>query len=253
MPDGANKSTVAGEGREPENGAERQSLTEQATATLRDRILDLTLKPGMRLDEKLLMDQFEFGRTPLREAINRLVTEGLVESRGARGFAIAPMDLQSAIELFDAYTLSERTVGSMLRFDYPNLLEALDQVEQDFESLNRESELLRVTKLNAEFHRLLAEATGNVHIREFSVRLHNLARRLSWFIYQKEFAAAEDKHVVFSAPRTDHREIIAAIENHDRAGLVELLTRHAELFRRRLSRLIDGARDLRIELGPVGD
>ena len=70
-----------------------RSLTEVAVETIRDRILDLTLRPGLRIDEKLLMERFRLSRTPAREALNRLMAEGLVEMQANKGTFVRPLDV----------------------------------------------------------------------------------------------------------------------------------------------------------------
>ena len=54
------------------------SQTDAAVDLIRSKIIDMSLQPGSRLDEPLLRNHFKLGRTPAREAINRLVAEGLV-------------------------------------------------------------------------------------------------------------------------------------------------------------------------------
>ena len=223
------------------------SLTDRATRTVRDNILDLSLSPGMTLDERYLLEHFEFGRTPMREAMNRLIVEGLVVSRGARGVQVAPLNLESAIELFDAYVLAERMVASTLKFEHPTLVSDLEKVHADYVQNMDGTNLLRITELNVQFHGKLAEATENTHIETYSNKLHNLARRLSYFIYKREAESEEFAPVLFDKPRQDHERIIEAIRNRDRTMLVDLLTAHAVFFRTRLARIINQDRSASID------
>ena len=62
-----------------------ETLTDAAVDTIRNRILDMTLVPGSRIDAPLLMKQFKLSRTPAREALNRLAAEGLVVLHANRG------------------------------------------------------------------------------------------------------------------------------------------------------------------------
>ena len=227
--------------------AEISSLTDRATKTLRNRILDLTLEPGIRLDEKFLLRSFDYGRTPMREALNRLIVEGLVESSGNRGVRVTPLNLNNILELFDAYTMSERMVASVLRFDDTDLVEDLSRIQANYVVVAEASNLLEVTELNVKFHSRLAEATRNKFIGDYSIRLHNLARRLSYFIYQKESTQDGGAENLFTVPKNDHNLIIAAIDENNRERLVSLMTSHANFFRDRLSRLINEARGADIE------
>ena len=88
-----------------------ESYTNLAVDVIRHRILDLTLEPGKRIDDKLLMEQFGLSKTPIREALNRLATDGLIDLHPNRGAYVRPLDLDDVRQFFEAYITSERTVG----------------------------------------------------------------------------------------------------------------------------------------------
>ena len=239
------------DGSRPVGERERASLADRATQFLRDRILDLTLAPGQPLDEKPLLEEFGFGRTPMREALNRLMSEGLVETRETRGFIVAPMNLEHTVQLLDAYAMSERMVASRLNFEHPGLVERLQRIDDTFRHYTHAEDILNVTAVNADFHRVLANATDNVHIEQFSYHLHNLARRLSYFIYRAEKTASDGRARLFDKPLEDHRQIIDAIGAEDRERLLELMTHHGDLFRSRLSKIIEGTIRPNISFDPM--
>lgn len=224
----------------PADAGDRMSLADRATDMLRDRILDLTLEPGLRLDERSLLEMVDVGRTPIREALNRLMSEGLINARGTRGFFVAPMDLENAMQLLDAYLMAERMVSARLRFDHPGLVPRLEILDLEFRNHSTAGDLLNVTAANAAFHHALAEATGNMHFLQFSDHLHRLARRLSYYIYRAEKSMSDGRARLFDQPTEDHRQIIDAIRSEDRQTLIAVMTRHAGLFRSRLSGLIEG-------------
>lgn len=235
----------------PADAGDRMSLADRATDMLRDRILDLTLEPGLRLDERSLIDAFDLGRTPMREALNRLMSEGLISARGTRGFFVAPMDLENAMQLLDAYLMAERMVAARLRFDHPGLVERLEALNADFRRHSAADDLLNVTAVNADFHHALAEATQNAHMQQFSDHLHRLGRRLSYYIYRAEKSMSDGRARLFDQPTEDHRQIIDAIRGEDRAALIAVMTRHAGLFRSRLSGLIEGTMQSDIDFETV--
>ncbi len=217
---------------------ENLSMTDQATRTVRNHILDLTLAPGTTLDERQMLERFEIGRTPMREALNRLIVEGLVVAREPRGVQVAPLNIESTAELFEAYVMSERMVAAALKFGDPNLIEDVERLHEEYVTSLGRPDLLRVTELNARFHARIAAATRNSFIRAYSDKLHNVARRLSYFIFKLE--AARDGYVskLFEKPRQDHERIVDAIRREDRETLTEVLTDHAIFFRTRLARII---------------
>jgi len=222
--------------------SEKKSLVDSATDLLRDRILDLTLAPGQKLDEQLLADQFGLSRTPTREALNRLAAEGLVDIRSNRGFYVTQLDLDHILQLFDAYTLGERMVGFLCQTDDVNLIKDLKQIQKSYARVQSRRDLLEVTRQNNTFHSRLAMATRNSYVYSYSKRLYNIARRVSFFIYQRESNPREmfNKHALLI--NDDHELIIRHIENGDNRRLIETLTSHAMLFRTRLMRVLTAAR-----------
>lgn len=66
---------------------------------LREDLLSGRLKPGQKLQMRFLMDAYQAGQTPLREALNRLTSEGLVEAREQRGFLVSPVSRSELREL----------------------------------------------------------------------------------------------------------------------------------------------------------
>lgn len=227
------------------------SLTDMATNELRDRILDLTLSPSERLDEKMLLKRFAFGRTPIREALNRLIAEGLVEAKNNRGAYVAAMSLEQTLELLEAYVLSERVLASIVSFEDGSLAEDLRDIQRHYEEVAENYDLLKITELNSKFHRRIAKATGNKYIRQQSADLHNLARRLSYFVYLKEKTATNEFHNQLKRINKQHHQIIDMIQSGDRSGLVDVMTNHAMLFRKRLSAVIDGFDKPDVELSSV--
>src|SRR6218665_2988690 len=75
---------------------------------LRDEILDLVLAPGSPIDEIQLSQRLSTSRTPIREALVRLVSEGLVTTLPNRSTVVSPIDFLSLHTFFDAITLMYR-------------------------------------------------------------------------------------------------------------------------------------------------
>ena len=88
----------------PVRGAGVQTVYEQ----LRSAIVDLKLPPGSPLDEVRLSQQFAMSRTPIREALVRLVGDGLVTTLPNRSTVVAPIDFEKLPVYFEALTLMYR-------------------------------------------------------------------------------------------------------------------------------------------------
>jgi DNA-binding GntR family transcriptional regulator len=229
---------------------ESTSLADLATTELRNKILDLSLAPSEHLEERMLLEKFPFGRTPIREALNRLMAEGLVESKNGRGAYVASMSIWHTHQLLEAYVIIEKVVASLINFTDKNLVLDLKEIQKNYEIVGESANILAITESNSNFHSRLAESTGNRFIVAQAADLHNLARRLSYFIYRSEQEVSN-----FSAQleriNRQHHEIIAFIEQKNRSELVSLLTEHAVLFRLRLSAVISGGNGADIDFSPI--
>ena len=157
------------------------SLADLATSELRNKILDLSLTPSEHLEERMLLERFPFGRTPIREALNRLMAEGLVETKNGRGAYVASMSIWHTLQLLEAYVISERVVASLIKFDDVNLVSDLEAIQTEYESVSKNADILGITEKNNRFHRRLAQATGNRFIIAQHADLHNLGQEVIIF------------------------------------------------------------------------
>lgn len=79
----------------------RENLTDGVESALRGMIVDGHFAPGERLNEVHLADRLGVSRTPLREALNRLVAEGAVEARPRLGYFVKPLSSEELDQIYD--------------------------------------------------------------------------------------------------------------------------------------------------------
>ena len=199
----------------------------------------------------MLLERFPFGRTPIREALNRLMAEGLVETKNGRGAYVASMSIWHTLQLLEAYVISERVVASLIKFDDADLIKDLKEIQTEYEDVSKNADILGITEKNNRFHRRLAKATGNRFIVAQHADLHNLARRLSFFVYSSENVSQKEFKLQVSRITRQHYEIIGFIQDKNRSELVALLTEHAVLFRSRLSAVIGGSADKELDFSQI--
>lgn len=226
------------------NGADRVP----AVDLIRDQILALTLRPGARIDDKVLIQQFGLGRTPAREAFNRLAAEGFIIIERNKGATVRPLDLAHVSQFFDAYGASERLVGFFCRTRTPSLLTDLGAIEAEYELADGDRRHLDMTRLNADFHRRIALACGNEYVFDFASRLYDHARRLSYFVYLMPGDVDDELAEMQRSITSHHHDIMAAVRAHDNERLIEALSTHADYFHHWVVRAIGSARGTRAPL-----
>jgi DNA-binding GntR family transcriptional regulator len=218
------------------------SQTEAAVDLIRSQIIDLSLEPGSKLDEPLLVNHFKLGRTPAREAISRLIAEGLVNSLPNRGGTfVRNLNLAEIGEVIFAYQLVETVMAQLCRFDDPGIVEDLEAIQARYIQQIRSKSFLGITSVNEEFHLRMHRSIGNALFFEFALSTHRHVRRLLVLLYKLENAAKSVLEAQLEINMGEHKEIINAIRTKDRRSLNALLPAHARQAQTRLLRVMNGS------------
>lgn len=164
------------------------SLTEQAYTQLEEMIVTLVLAPGTVLSESALSDELCIGRTPVREALQRLAREGLVLVLPRKAIIVTESDprrqllvleVRREIERLLARTSAERaTDAERTRFT---------EIAKGMEAAFRKKDDRDFMRLDREFNALLAEASHNEYAVRVMRSLNGLSRRF-WYQHYKQAA-----------------------------------------------------------------
>lgn len=158
---------------------DRDLLRDRAYATIRDAIVDGTLAPGERLRDQELCTWLGLSRTPVREALNRLEQDGLVETAPQRFTRVTPLDRRAARDAFPVVAALHALATELA---VPKLTEADRGALRD--ANNRFSEALRDGDVDAAleaddaFHGVFVTAAANAEIPRTLERLMPRIRRL---------------------------------------------------------------------------
>ena len=163
-----------------------RSLAKKAYELLMRKIVRLELAPGTVLAEKTLMTEFGIGRTPIREAMQRLAVEGLVHHLPNRGMFVCEISATSVQQIYEFRSLIDGNAARLAATrasredidDLANLHTALVQATED-------GDIDRYVALDRAFYRVLARAATNTYLAEVLPRIFNLHLRLWFFIAQK--------------------------------------------------------------------
>jgi DNA-binding GntR family transcriptional regulator len=185
-----------------------QALYMQVADRLRDQIYKNELQPGSAIDEMALCERFGISRTPLREALKVLDSEGLVELIPRKGSYVRSMDVDELNELFPVMAVLE---GLCAREAVVNCTQpALDQLltmHQKLEEYAAEGNIDAYYEQNFVFHQAIQDLSGNKWLQRVIGDLRKvlrLARHMQLTIPGRLEASLEE-----------HRRIIDAIKSHD--------------------------------------
>lgn len=155
------------------------SFAEEAYVELHRRIIECEMPPGARITEGRIVRDIGIGKTPVREALGRLVLEGLVRSIPRQGYEVTPITLGQVRELFGLRMIVEPAAVQLAagHVDGP-LLRRLDELCRTGYTLGDHASAARFLRANNEFHVAVARASGNSRLAEIVERVLDESERL---------------------------------------------------------------------------
>lgn len=197
----------------------QNSLHGEVAARIREMIDAGVLAPGSRVPEKQLCEQFGVSRTPLREALKVLASEGFVEllpNRGARVSKLTIETLQNTLEVMSALEgLSGELACAHISDAELSNIEALHyQMLAYYKNANMAEYLLT----NQKIHEAIVAASRNEVLIDVYRNLNQRVRRVRF--------SAELSREYWAKAVKDHEDIIAALRQHDGKALGGILRRH---------------------------
>jgi DNA-binding GntR family transcriptional regulator len=159
--------------------ARGRSIAEQAYQRLRLAIVECRLAPEQHLTEALIAQQLHVGKTPAREALRRLVLEGLARVIPRHGYTVAPITLRDVQELFDLRLLAEPAAAALAAGNLEKAFVAdLKRLSQVGYGRRGRDAVRRFVRANSEFHAQIAHLSGNRRIAQLIMQLLAESERL---------------------------------------------------------------------------
>jgi DNA-binding GntR family transcriptional regulator len=164
------------------------TLTDRAYAQIEELIVTLQLLPGTVLSELVLADRLGIGRTPIREALQRLSRDGLVNILPRRGVLVSDIDLRSQLRLLEVRRALERLMARSAAERASD--EERAQFAEIARGMNHASEKedgISFMRLDQQFNTLVSLAARNEYASRSMGLMHGLSRRF-WYQHYKQAA-----------------------------------------------------------------
>src|SRR5262245_2539183 len=230
MPKVKSRARRAGAEPAPQPGG-AASLRDKAYNAIKHRIITIAFRPGEYINELQLSALLKIGRTPVHQALDRLMMEGMVEVIPRKGVIVKPVSLNEVLQIIEVRLINE-PYGARLAADHADdtdlgeLAEVLQRTEYWAGLRNIENMML----LDREFHLLIARAAKNSVLSELLRSLHERSLRF-WFISLNAPTHYQTVH-------REHNAILSAIRQRD-PGKAEIAMReHIESFRANVSQFL---------------
>ncbi|MCY4549040.1 MAG: GntR family transcriptional regulator [Defluviicoccus sp.] len=165
-----------------------ETLTDQAYRRLEESIVTLRLSPGAVLSESALAADFGFGRTPIREALQRLAREGLVIILPRKGILVSEINPRSQLLLLEVRRELERLIartGALRRTERER--QQFLHIADGMEKASRDNDDIAFMRHDRALNQLEVEASHNEYARRAMSQTHGLSRRF-WYMHYREAA-----------------------------------------------------------------
>jgi DNA-binding GntR family transcriptional regulator len=187
--------------------------------TLREAIIKQTLKPGERLMEQELAEEMGVSRTPVREAIRKLVMEGYVVMIPRRGAYVAGLSIKDINDVFEIRSALESLAAGLAAARASR--EEIEEMERNLvlEAAHYEtSDLLKTIEVDTCFHELIYQASKNTRLQNMLKDLRDQVQRFRTKTLavpgRLKFALAEHRRVVEAIASGNVAEAKQAARNH---------------------------------------
>ena len=208
----------------------RKSLEQQCFEKIQQALITLRLPPGELTTEAELMLMTGFKRTPVRGAIAHLAKQGLLQILPQKGILVTPLSLGDFLNISDFRILAEtHSAGLVAEQISSSEATELRRLFDSAENLIENNELEQYVQIDLDFHRTLAQYTGNKYLIATLSQLHNLSVRF-WFIsFRQAGRLRETLH--------EHLDIIETLENHDTEAAKKAMKKHLTQSQQKIMRV----------------
>jgi DNA-binding GntR family transcriptional regulator len=199
------------------------SLSTKAYQIIRKKIISLELPPGSIVDENELMDELGFGRTPIREALQRLALEKLVTIVPRRGMFVTDIGITDLQRLFEVRlqleSLAARLAAKRGTQEHWQRMEAaLDSLPPEDQPPDNQALII----VDEYCHQILYEASDNKFLADATTTLYALSLRL-WYYFLNRIGDMRGAIL-------EHRAILEALKEQDSERASQLLEGHIRAF-----------------------
>jgi GntR family transcriptional regulator, rspAB operon transcriptional repressor len=205
----------------------RATLSDQIYDYLRGEILTGHFAPGDRLDLGELVERLKVSKMPVKEAIGRLASDGLLDVQAQRGTYVSRVDPRELAETFEVRRALEMLAGELAakratKSDIERLRTLMAEMEKT-------GDAGRHLALNFEFHGLIVELSGNRKLIEMYHRLRvpiqvaGIHYRSENWVNRLPQERAEHNSIIRALEKRDAKAVTSAIGEHIKRGGASLL------------------------------
>lgn len=199
--------------------ARPKSLKEMVVEELRERIIDNRLKLGASLSENALATDLGLSKTPVREALQQLQLEGLVEVMAQKGTYVLRIVAEDVVQISELRQVLERAAARLaMERNRDELISAMSDVMVAMQQAYDRTDMQAYRKLDAQFHQAFIDLCGNRYLgdaySQLSFRIQALRSRLSSLAELNSRSVVQHQQMLDSVVANDVPKLLAQLEGH---------------------------------------
>ncbi|OZB90957.1 GntR family transcriptional regulator [Paenibacillus sp. XY044] len=187
----------------------RMTAKERALSQIQRWIIDGTLHPGEKLVDSELAEALGVSRTPVREALQLLEVQGLVEMHPGRDTRVQTVEKDDILKMYATlaalHSLAAETAATHISAEQ---IEQLKGLNADFAAAIEQGQPYQAMELDEQFHNLIVDASDNAYVASFSASLQIHIRRFKYVFLAQPVSAT-------AASVEEHAQIIKSFEKKD--------------------------------------
>ena len=200
----------------------RISLAKQIAAELRKMILSEKLLPGQPITERDLLELFDVSRTPLREALQTIRNEGLIDISSSRRMSISHPTRDDTRARLAVLRSLEECAGQLSAQNITNEdIQLLEKLQEKMIRYIQDNDPIKYFEQNIQLHRYIVETTGNNYLIETHKEYDNA-------LYRHRFLSSNYSSEGREIASKDHSNIIEALRNNRAQQAGQLLREHLD-------------------------
>lgn len=207
----------------PQEGAVREGKMspKDLCASIRMEIVSRNFPPGMKLSEQLLCSRWKVSRTPIREALRHLESEGFISSSKHKGFIVTSISMHDVEQIYTIMMNLDSLAGKLATpalVNEPEKLKILRTCCQGMKELCEKRDIEGYMKTNLEFHSIIFRSSENSWLINILENLHSHTNR---FILNALYIPRRIEKSI-----QEHREILRCIEAGNGKGVEKAIAAH---------------------------
>lgn len=210
---------------------ENLSYSERAYGLIKKKIVSLELAPGAVINEIALQRELGLGRTPIREALQRLSLEKLVNIMSRRGMFVAGIGITDLPKLFEMRVVLESLAAELAaRRGTPKHWQRMTAVLAQLPDPDHEDYNERLITIDQSCHEIIYEAADNPFLADTLTTSYALSLRL-WYYSLNQIGDMR-------GAITEHQQILDALKAGDSSESARLMTGHIQAFQEEIQTVV---------------